>query len=255
MTEKFTDGQQPEDAAPVAPEQKLKLTAGEWLKKIGWEMLDLLKGAAFPFIVMCVFSTTIILFYQYDELAIKILATVFGEGLLIGAFAMFGKQNGAAAYRRKCINDGKRKLGTTDERILWRTGEYSPWKGFVIGLITTALFMVFQIIDCFGEFSFVNFMLDYACGWAIAPLDLIGSGNIPQAYNLLMIVFPVAIHGGFYIFGRSSEEKRQQKIARAEDDKRKGKKKHYYEENERSYERTGRASRVDMSSRKNGKKK
>ena len=254
MTEKITEGQQPEEIGEIQPEPKPKLTAGQLCKKIGWELLDLLKGAAFPFIVMCVFSTTIILFFEYDELAVQILAVVVGEGLLIAAFAMFGKQNGAVAYRCKCINDGKRKLGTNDIKIQWRIGEYAPWKGFVIGFITTLLFLIFQIIACFGSFTFVDFILGYACGWAIAPLDLFGD-SIPPACYLLMIVFPIAIHGGFYIFGRHSEEKRQAKISRAEDDKRKGKKKHYYEENERSYERSGRATRVDMSSNKKGGKK
>ena len=245
-----------ENVAAEKEPDKIKLTPSQIAKKALWEFFDLLKGAAFPFIVMCVFSTTIILFFSYDDdIVVPAIATVLGEGLLIAAFIMFGKQNGAAAYRKTMINDGKRKLGTIDIKIQWRTGEYAPWKGFVIGFITSLLFLIFQIIACFGSFSFVDYILDYACGWAIAPLDLIGSGNIPQPYYLLMIVFPIAIHGGFYIFGRYSEEKRQQKISRAEDDKRKGKKKHYYEENERSYERSGRATRVDMSSIKKGGKK
>lgn len=223
-------GQAEADEKTEAAEEKVKFTPRGKFYQILYEIADLLKGAAFPFIVMCVFSTTIILFYGFDDLAVQLIAVIFGEGLLIASFVMFGKQNGAAAYRKSRLNEAKRKLGKRDMPLLYRTGEYSPWKGFVIGFITAVPFLILQIIKCFGDYTFVNFMLEYACGWAISPLEVIG--GIPQPYYLLMIIFPVGIHGAFYIFGRYSEKKRQDAIQRFEDDKRKGKKKHYYEEND-----------------------
>ena len=212
-----------------------------------------MKGAAFPFIVMCVFSTTIILFYGFEDLAVQIISVVFGEGLMIAAFIMFGRQNGAAAYRKFKMNEGKRKLGSKDEKILFRTGEYAPWKGFVIGFISASFFLVLQIIKCFGDFQFVNFMLEYACGWAISPFEVINDnlGNvIAQPFYLFMLAFPVCIQGGFYIQGMHAERRRQENINRVEDDKRKGKKKYYYEENDY---RSGTV--VDMSDERDGKRR
>lgn len=232
-TENNRAPQKEEEPAPRAPKLPLKYK----IKKFFYELGDLLKGAVFPFIVMCVFSSTIILFYGFDDIAVRILAVVLGDGLLIASCVMFGRQNGAAAYRKFKINDAKRKLGKREPKVVFKTGEYSPWKGFVIGFITAVPFLIFQIIKCFGEFMFVNFMLEYACGWAVAPLQII-SDAIPQPYYLLMIIFPAAIHGAFYIQGMYAEKKRQEKINRAEDDMRKGKKKHYYEENVYEPDRT-----------------
>ena len=210
-------------------EEKIVLPPKLMAKKVLLEFVDMLKGAAFPFIVMCVFSTTIILFYGFEDFAVQLIAVIFGEGLMIAAFIMFGRQNGAAAYRKSKLNGAKRRLGNPDKSLLLKTGEYAPWKGFVIAFIATVPFIIFQTIKCFGDYSFVDFMLEYACGWAVAPLEVIG--GIPQPYYLLMIALPIALMGGFYIQGSHAEEKRQKNIGRAEDDMRKGKKKHYYEEN------------------------
>lgn len=242
LPENGTEGAQPAPKYALTPKQKVQ--------KFFWELGDLLKGAIFPFIVMCVFSTTIILFYDFDDTAVKIIAVVLGEALMVGAFVMFGRQNGAAAYRKFKINDGKRKLGQRDKKIVFKTGEYSPWKGFVIGFISAVPFLILQIIKCFGDFDFVNFLLEYACGWAVAPLNVI-SDAIPQPWYLLMIIFPVGIHGGFYIQGMFAERKRQEAITRAEDDRRKGKKKHYYDENIYESDRAV----VDIPEEKRGKKR
>lgn len=233
--------------------EKIKLTANQTAKKILYEILDLLKGAAFPFIIMCVFSTTIIMFAEVDDVAIQILATVVGEILLIAAFCMFGIQNGAVALRTELTNEVKRKLGNKESKLLYKTGEYAVWKGFIIGFITVIPFLIFQIIKCTGNYTFVDFMLEYACGWAIEPIKLIGGDVVPQPVYLIMIVFPMVIMGCFYIAGKYREAKRQEKIQRAEDAKRKGKKKHYYEENK--YEDNKRIN-VDMDGveRKNKKK-
>ena len=246
-------GEKPSQSAPAAAAQKPSFTPSQRARRILLEFFDLLKGAAFPFIVMCVFSTTIILFYGFEDLAVQIISVVFGEGLMIAAFIMFGRQNGAAAYRKFKMNEGKRKLGSKDEKILFRTGEYAPWKGFVIGFISASFFLVLQIIKCFGDFQFVNFMLEYACGWAISPFEVINDnlGNvIAQPFYLFMLAFPVCIQGGFYIQGMHAERRRQENINRVEDDKRKGKKKYYYEENDY---RSGTV--VDMSDERDGKRR
>lgn len=236
-------GAGPEEAA------RTRLSAKHKVQKFFYELGDLVKGAALPFIVMCVFSTTIILFYGFDDMAVRVMAVVFGDGLLAGAFVMFGRQNGAAAYRAFKMNESKRRIGGHDKKVVFRTGEYSPWKGFAIGFIAAVPFLVLQAIKCCGEVTFVNFLLEYACGWAVAPLSVI-SDAVPQPYYLLMAVFPVCIHGGFYIQGMYAERKRQEAINRAEDDRRKGKKKHYYEENVYSPDRV-----VDLPDKKGGKKR
>ena len=247
------DEKSSQTAAQTAAVPRPSFTPSQRAKRVLWEFFDLLKGAAFPFIVMCVFSTTIILFYGFDDLTVQIISVVFGEGIMIAAFVMFGRQNGAAAYRKFKMNEGKRKLGSGDEKILFRTGEYAPWKGFVIGFISAVPFLVLQIIKCFGDFQFVNFMLEYACGWAISPFEVINDnlGNIiAQPFYLFMLAFPVGIQGGFYIQGMHAERRRQERINRVEDDKRKGKKKYYYEENEY---RSG--TIVDMSEERDGKRR
>lgn len=207
-----------------------KLTSKQVRKKILLEIVDLLKGAAFPFIIMCIFSSMIIMFSSYtDELGVQLIAVIGGELMLIAAFVLLGRTNGSAAYKTKVTNQVKRKLHKPDEKAILKTGEYAVWKGFVIGFITTIPFLIFQIIACTGEYTFVEFMLEYMCGWAVEPFNLIGT--IPDPYYLFMALLPIGLHGGFYIYGKWWEDKRQQKITRAEDDKRKGKKKHYYEEN------------------------
>ena len=250
------NGAQPENVAQENTAQaaemkstRTRLAPKYRVQQFFYELADLLKGAVFPFIVMCVFSTTIILFYGFEDMAVRILAVVLGEALIIGSFVMFGRQNGAAAYRRFKINEGKRKLGKRDKKVVFKTGEYAPLKGFVIGFISAVPFLILQIIKCFGDFEFVNFLLEYACGWAVAPLEVISSA-IPQPYYLLMVLLPVAVQGGFYIQGMFAEKKRQEQINRVEDDKRKGKKKHYYEENVYEPDRE-----VDISGADRGKKR
>ncbi|MCD8040086.1 MAG: hypothetical protein LUF82_01020 [Clostridia bacterium] len=239
-----------EELQPVQ-DGKVKLTTKQLRKKILLEAADLLKGAAFPFIVMCVLSSLIIMFSTYtDDLAVTLIAVVGGEAMFIAAMILFGRTNGSDAYKKKISNDTKRQLNNPDEKVLFKTGEYSPWKGFVIGFITCIPFIIFQIIDCFGDYGFVDFMLEFACGWATSPLDL--AEGVPDACYFLMILVPVGILGGFYIYGKYWEDKRQQKITRAEDDKRKGSKKHYYEENK--YD-GGRRYEVDTSKKGKNKKK
>lgn len=178
--------------------------------KILRETRDLLVGAAFPFIIMIVFSSTIIAFAGVSDLAIQILAVVGGEALLIGAFIIFGRQNGATAYRKYILGSKKRQLGTEDKNALYRTGEYALWKGFVIGFITTVPFIVFQIVNLAAPNSFTKFILLYACGWAYFPLQLCGA---PEAVNFVFILVPVGVHVAGYILGKRKEIAMQRRVA------------------------------------------
>lgn len=164
----------------------------------------MLAGAAFPFIIMCVFSTTIIMFANSDDLGIRIFATVFGDLLLLIAYVIFGRQNGKTAYANYQSNETKRSLGSTDKRCIYRTGEYALWKGLVIPAITALPFIVFQLVHIAFPNSFTEFMLLYVCGWAYYPLSLAGAH---QAFNLLLILFPIGAHAVGYVIGKNQQEK------------------------------------------------
>lgn len=194
-------------------------------RKVLFEIKDILAGTAFPFIVMIVFSSTIIAFASVEDTVLSLIALIGGEIMLIAAFVAFGIANGAAAYRKYVLQEQKRELNSSDERAVYRTGEYALWKAFVIGFLTTLLFVVFQIIDiCAPSLSFVEFILKYACAWAWYPLGVCNLTHSYAALNLVWITVPVAAHVVGYIFGKKKEIKAQEKLAE-ENTKRKGKKK------------------------------
>ncbi len=222
-TEEVLKEEQPE-------EEKMVLTSKQKFKKFGLEFVDMLKGAAFTIIVMCVFSSLIIMFSSYtDEIAVQLIAIIGGEGMLIAALVIFARTNGSEAYKTTLTNNTKRMIKSKEQKVIFKTGEYAVWKGFVIGFITVVPFIILQTIYCIHEYYFVYVLIDYSCGWAVEPFNM--AGNIPQPVYFVMALIPIAMHGGFYIYGKHWEAKRQAKITRAEDVQRKGKKKHYYEEN------------------------
>lgn len=186
-----------------------QLTKREKNEKFWGEVKDLLIGAAFPFVIMIVFSTSIIMFASFDDLAIQIIATVGGEALLVVAFVIFGRQNGASAYRKFVLHERKRALNSSDKKSIYKTGEYALWKGFVIPLIVTVPFLVFQIVNLCSPNSFTEFILLYACGWAYFPLSFFGAH---QAYNFILIALPVGVHAAGYAAGKRKEEAIQKKI-------------------------------------------
>lgn len=187
-----------------------------------YEIRDLLAGAAFPFMLQLVFSASIILFADYSEdAAVAIVALVFGEALLVGAYIIFGRQNGLTAYRRTVQGEKKRAIDPSDIKARYRTGEYALWKGFVIGAISIVPFILVQFIECLYHNSVTSFLLLYAFGWAAYPFRLIGEipsvGALSPWLNFVMIVFPVGIHALAYELGKRGEKKRQDKAAATRD--------------------------------------
>lgn len=189
-----------------------QLTKQEKRRKILWEIKDIFAGVAFPLIVLVIFSSTIIAyaFTGIDDLTVKILAVGGGELLIIIAYIIFGRQNGATAYRKFVLNDKKRAIGSDDKQSIYKTGEYAIWKGALIGFLTTVPFIIFQIINICYENSFCTFILQYACGWAFFPSRLLGAH---QAVNLALALLPTGVHLIGYILGRYKEEKIQNKIS------------------------------------------
>lgn len=197
------------------------MTKAERKQKFWWEVRDLIIGAALPFMLLIIFSTTIIMFASLDDTAIKILAIVGGEALVIASYIIFGRQNGATAYRKYILGSKKRQFGTEDKKAIYKTGEYAIWKGVVIALITTTLFVIFEIVNLIVPNKFAQFILLYACGWAYYPLTSFG---LPEGLNFIMIVIPVASHLIGYVLGKNKEVKMQERIAE-EAEKQKNKKK------------------------------
>ncbi len=79
----------------------METTDNKKSNKILYEIRDMLTGAAFPIMLQLIFSTSIILFADYnEEPVLQVFVLVFGEILLAGAYVVFGRQNGLAAYRR-----------------------------------------------------------------------------------------------------------------------------------------------------------
>lgn len=186
------------------------LTPAEKRQKILWEIRDLLIGAAFPFVIMCIFSSTIIMFGDTDDILVSVLAILGGDALLIAAYVIFGRQNGAVSYRRYYLNETKRRLDSSDKRAIYKTGEYALWKGIVIPLITCIPFIIFQIINIAIPNTFCIFALKYLCGWAYLPFTKAG---VHEAANFVFIIIPVAAHLAGYILGMLKEQKLQAQLA------------------------------------------
>jgi hypothetical protein len=199
---------------------KSNLTGAEKREKVLWEIKDLLAGMAFPFIIMIIFSATIIMFAGFEDETVEAIALIGGEVLIIAAFIIFGMQNGATAYRKYILGEQKRKLNSSDKKSIYRTGEYAVWKGLVIGFATTVPFIIFQAINLIVPNTFCEFILLYACGWAYYPISLLG---IPQAIDFVMIILPVGVHFLGYYLGMKKEMRIQQIIA--EESKKANKKK------------------------------
>lgn len=196
------------------------MTAEDKRRKLWWEIKDLLAGAAFPFMIMLVFCVTIISYAGYgEELGIAVLCLAVGDVLLIAAYVIFGRQNGATAYRKYILNSKKRELGTDDRKALYYTGEYAVYKAVIIGIVTCVPFIIFQLINCLAPNTVCKFALMYCFGWAYYPFNLAG---LSEWLNFIWIIPLVAIHVAAYILGKKQEEKKQRKIAEAQ---KKGKKK------------------------------
>ena len=205
----------------------MQFTGEQNRRRIWLELKDLLTGTAFPIILQLIFSASIILFADYtEEIALSVAALLFGELLLLGAYVVFGRQNGITAYRRTVQGEKKRAIQPDDITAQFRTGEYAIWKGFVIGLISVVPFMIFQFINCVAPNSVCEFILQYAFGWAAFPFKVIGqaTGELSQWLNFIWIVIPVGVHAGAYVWGAHKEVQRQKKLDEAQQLKGKRKK-------------------------------
>ena len=178
------------------------------------ELKELLQSAAFPFIIQIVFGASVILFTEsVAELALRAVILIFGEALLIGAYIIFGRQNGIAAMRKKALGDIKRENGEDSGTA----GEYAVWKGAVIALLSVIPYCVLQFLECVAHTTFFEFVLKYAFGWAEYPFFLIGQAagkEFSQWLNFIWVLVPVAVHTAAYVWGATKEDKRR-KVAAA----------------------------------------
>ena len=192
-------------------------------RKILLELKNILIDAAFPFILTLVISTTIILYASYTaDVAVSVIALIGGEIMLIGSLVMFGRANGAAAYKKTLLNTQKRELGSKDESVVYRTGEYALWKGVVIPAIVCIPFLIFQTIGLCAPNKVCSFALQYAFGWAYYPFHYLGEGY--EGLNYICVIIPLVAHTVGYVLGKLKQIKIQQQLAEGSQKKKGGRK-------------------------------
>ena len=179
-----------------------------------YEAKDVLSGTAFPLMLQLILSVTFIgmSLSLAEDLALAIVLLCIGELLLGVAYFIFGRQSGITSVRRLVINAKKREIGTSDKQALLYTGEYSAYKGFLMGFLSCVPYVIFQIIQCAVPNTFCEFVLQYVFGWAAIPLSL-GNGDVTPWLNLVFIIYPIAVHGAAYIICAHREWNKQQKMA------------------------------------------
>lgn len=181
-------------------------------RKFLFELRDIFAGTAFPLMISVLFSATIIAYSSYrDDLGVSLLALIGGEALFIISLVIFGRANGAAAYRKFVLNEKKRELNSSDERAVYHTGEYALWKGALIGFLVAVPFIIIQIIELAASNVFCSFCLQYVFAWAYCPFSYLGEEW--QALNFIMVLLPVGVHMLAYYLGKIKEEKIQEQIA------------------------------------------
>ncbi|MCM1438172.1 MAG: hypothetical protein NC131_03015 [Roseburia sp.] len=182
-------------------------------RKILLELKDILAGVAFPLIVMLVISSTVLAYASYAaDMAVSLIALIGGEIMIVAALIMFGRANGGEAYRKTFLHAQKRALGNTEDAVVCKTGEYSIFKGVIIGAILCLPFLIFQTIELCCHNSVCSFCLQYMCGWAYFPFSYLGKGY--QALNYILVILPVAAHTVGYYLGKQ----KQLKVQRAEEE-------------------------------------
>lgn len=199
-----------------------ELNAQQKRNKFKLEFLDLLTGAMFPLVIMLLFSCTIIMFAASDDLAVALVAVIGGDILLAGAYVIFGTKNGATAYRMFYLNETKRALNNTEEKVIFKTGEYALWKGFAIPALACVPYIVVQLINICAPNMVCTFLLEYAFGWAYYPFKLAG---LPEALNFIFIIFPMAAHAVGYVYGKEKQKKIQAEEAAESEKPKKGRRK------------------------------
>ncbi len=187
-------------------------------RKILFEIKDILAGAAFPLIISAIFSATMMVFANGNEvdLAIKLISIIGGELLLAVAFFVFGRANGSEAYKKTVENGRKRELNSSDEEVVYRTGEYALWKGAVIGLIVCIPYLIILTVEICVDNSFCMFCLQYIFAWGYAPFSTLSRAYMPLAY--IMILFPLVVLTVGYYLGKLRQIKIQEQLAKTNPD-------------------------------------
>ncbi|MCD8200838.1 MAG: hypothetical protein LUD47_02065 [Clostridia bacterium] len=222
------------------------------------EFVDLLAGAAFPFIIQLVFSATVMVFANaMDAVAVVIIALVIGEGLLIGAYVLFGMRSGSVAYSRFVQGQKIRDEDPLMNAGFKKVGEYKIYKGFLIGFISIVPCIIFHIFYLAIPNSFCEFLMQYVFSWEFAPsIIYVSCGGITiaelppyvNALSMLVAIYPIILHGTMYYVGMKREYKKQEIVRIADEARAKE-----FEEMER--ERQERAERMRAEAAKNKKKK
>ncbi len=182
-------------------EIKPERAAVDLKRKVLLEIKNILIDLAFPIMLMLVISATIIAYASYtDDIAVSLIALIGGEILLTASLVIFGRANGSTAYNKTLINAQKREVGSSDERMIYRTGDYAIWKGRLIRFILCVPFIIFQIIKLCAHNVVTSFCLQYMCGWAYFAFFYFGSGY--QALSFIMIILPVGAHTLGYYLGK-----------------------------------------------------
>ncbi|MGN1104050.1 MAG: hypothetical protein ACI4QI_04165 [Candidatus Coproplasma sp.] len=190
-------------------------------RKLWLEFKDLMAGCAFPFIIMVIFSSTLITFSVSREidLYIRLISLIGGELMFGGALFIFGRANGSEAYRKTVENGRKRELNSSDESVLYHTGEYALWKGALIGFIISIPAIIILIVQVCVRNNFCTFMLQYVFSWIYSPFSFLDESY--EALSFIMVLFPVAIMTIGYYFGKLRQIKIQEELAKTNpDDKR-----------------------------------
>ena len=166
--------------------------------KIRGEILDLLAGAAFPFMLMLILSATVIGFISYggkEDIALKAVILVAGELLLVAATVIFGKQNAASAYKKSIQNGTKREAGSQELKVVLRV---------------CVPFIIINIIYSAAPNKACEFIMFYMFGWAYYPFGLM---NLSPWLNFIWVIPYVAVHAGAYVYGGKTERKKQEIMA------------------------------------------
>ncbi|MDE6411792.1 MAG: hypothetical protein K2L02_04565 [Clostridia bacterium] len=124
------------------------------------------------------------------------------------------------AYLTGCIHRRNIEAGIASGGDHRPEREYSPWKGFYIGLLVGIPVIVFAGIACvpgavlnsIGKFFLVMF-----AGFAIVPISWIfggfeGAPASSLAWSMIMVLLPIIVTGVFYIVGAYVEKRRKKVI-------------------------------------------
>lgn len=181
-------------------------------RKIWFEIKDILAGSAFPLIISAIFSATIMVFSNGEvDLFVKLISLIGGELMLAAAFFMFGRANGSEAYKKTVENARKRELHSSDEEVAYHTGEYSLWKGAVIGGIVCIPYLIVLTVEICVDNAFCNFCLQYIFAWGYGPFSFLGKAYLPLCY--ISVLFPIVLLTVGYYFGKLRQIKIQEKLA------------------------------------------